>query len=247
MARHIITCERAQARMAGRNILIVKPSYSMITRDAQFMCTVCGCSWVETATLVINERRGCPNCTGRKVGIKCRVSEAVARERLAQDGRGIEMLLWGGKIISYAVFKCKNGHEWSAMAYSVIDHKRGCPHCVEGGFWTAEKYLKMGHNEIFLYQIELWGNRKRFQKVGVSVKAGDRFDQLRRDVSNEFGGEWQCQMIAPLMRGTPKAMLDKEEEIKQASKKLGKSYSQMGYSFGGATECFDELAVSWQM
>ena len=243
----------AQKRLddAFGDILVAESSWQGMIFNAEFTHTACGFSWREIATLVINKRLGCPKCTGRKV-YRGNYSIEKAQASLDKDGRGYEVVrdAWQNDALVVSGFICREDHVWYARPSHVLHNYTGCPHCAAEngyGFWTAKKYRKHGYNKLYLYQIEFYGNGKRFQKVGVSVKVDARFDQLLREISNLFGGDWQWQSLAPILNGTPEDVLKKERAIINASKKLNRQYSVIGHDFGGSSECFDELAVSWQM
>lgn len=156
-------------RLAGRPVELL--TYGGNNRVlSRFRCLVAGCSheWSANTANVLNGRKGCPKCAG-----KMAIPESEISQRL--EGRQIELLSYAGVIRKEAKFKCLRdgcGHEWSALAYSVVNMKRGCPVCSKTGFDPSEAG--------YLYAYRIQARHDEYLGFGITNDVKDRNGRHRR-------------------------------------------------------------------
>lgn len=127
--------------------------YDNAHSKANVRCEVDGFEWSAVVNSLVNDKQGCPHCSGKR--------RWTAEERVEQINsiENIEFVSW---VDSYknnrskANVKCKvDGFEWSATAHHLVNGGFGCPQCSGRRRWTAEERIEQ-INELDNIEFVSW-------------------------------------------------------------------------------------------
>lgn len=193
--------------------------YDNAHSKANVRCEVDGFEWSAVVNSLVNDKQGCPHCSGKR--------RWTAEERVEQINciENIEFVSWVGSYKnnkSKANVICKvDGFEWCASVQHLINNHSGCPSCSHGGYNPSKTgYLYALRSECGMYV-----------KVGISNNPKRRHKQLER------GTPFRFNLVEQLScDGAKIAAMERDFHSK---------YERVGFTgFDGATEwliCIPQL------
>lgn len=101
--------------------------YGGTTKAPSIFRCAAGHEWSTSASNVL-KGTSCRVCAIAAGNLKSRLDEDGARRRL--QGRGIELVAYGGASKEPATFRCRSGHEWTVVADKVLHGTSGCAVCA---------------------------------------------------------------------------------------------------------------------
>lgn len=126
-----------------------KPNIRFVRWDGKFKgsttkaicrCEIDGCEWSARVNSLVNNGRGCPQCSGKR--------KWTADERVEQINAkpNIRFVRWDGEfkgVKSRAICRCEiDGYEWSSTVDGLVSAGTGCPQCSGQRIWTANERVE---------------------------------------------------------------------------------------------------------
>ncbi|MGL4757655.1 MAG: zinc-ribbon domain-containing protein, partial [Aeromonadaceae bacterium] len=133
--------ERIAQINALQNISFIRweAGYKGANSKAVCRCAVDGFEWGVSISNLLNNGRGCPQCSGKR--------RWTAEERIAQINAkpNITFVRWASPYKNShtkAFMRCDiDGYEWRAAIDSLLNAGAGCPQCSGVRKWTAEERI----------------------------------------------------------------------------------------------------------